>query len=39
MTNIGFVTYYLGIKIKQGEGGIFVNQEKFVKEILKKFKM
>jgi hypothetical protein len=38
MTNIGFVTYYLGIKIKQGEGGIFVNQEKFVKEILKKFK-
>jgi len=39
MTNIGFMTCYLGIKIKQGECGIFVNQEKFVKEILKKFKM
>ena len=31
--------YYLGIKIKQGEDGIFMNQEKFTKEILKNFKM
>jgi peptide subunit release factor RF-3 len=33
------MTYYLGIKIMQGEDTIFVNQEKFAKEILKKFKM
>ena len=31
--------YYLGIEIKQGENGIFVSQEKFVKKILKKFKI
>jgi len=39
MTDIGLISYYLGIEIKQGEDGIFVNQEKFAKEILKKFKM
>jgi len=39
MTDIGLMTYYLGIKIKQGEDEIFVNQEKFVREVLKKFKM
>jgi hypothetical protein len=32
--DIGLMTYYLGIEIKQGEDGIFVSQE-----ILKKFKM
>jgi hypothetical protein len=37
--NIGLMTYYLGTEIKQGEDEIFVKQEKFVKEILKKFKM
>ena len=39
MMNIGLMTYYLGTGIKQGEDEIFVKQEKFVKEILKKFKM
>ena len=39
MMNIGLITYYLGTEIKQGEDEIFVKQEKFVKEILKKFKM
>jgi hypothetical protein len=39
MTNISLMTYYLGIKIMQGEDTIFVNQEKFAKETLKKFKM
>jgi hypothetical protein len=34
MIDIGLMTYYLGIEIKQGEDGIFVSQE-----ILKKFKM
>jgi hypothetical protein len=31
MTDIGLITYYLGIKIKQAEYKIFVNQEKFAK--------
>jgi len=39
MTDIGLMTYYLGIKIKQWEYKISVSQEKFAKEILKKFKM
>jgi hypothetical protein len=33
------MTYYLGIEIKQVENGIFMNQKKFAKEILKKFKI
>jgi hypothetical protein len=39
MTDIGLMSYYLGIEIKQGEDRIFVNQEKFTRGILKKFKM
>jgi hypothetical protein len=39
MTDIGLMTYYLGTEIEQGEDRIFVNQEKFAKEILKKLKM
>ena len=39
MTNIDLMTYYQGSKIKQGEYKIFVSQEKFEKEIPKKFKM
>jgi len=31
MTDIGFISYYLGIEIVQGEDEIFVNQEKFAK--------
>jgi len=37
--DISLMTYYLGIEIKQEEYEIFVSQEKFAKEILKKFKM
>jgi hypothetical protein len=33
------VSYYLGIEFKQGEDGIFVNQEKFVGEVFNKFRM
>ena len=39
MTNIGFMVYYLDIKVKQKEDGIFISQESYTKEILKKFKM
>jgi hypothetical protein len=39
MMDIGLMSYYLRIEIKQGEDGIFVNQEKFARKILKKFKI
>ncbi|XP_028110771.1 uncharacterized protein LOC114309257 [Camellia sinensis] len=39
MTNIGLMAYYLGIEVKQMENGIFISQEGYAKEILKKFKM
>jgi len=34
IADIDHMTYYLGIKIKQGEDEIFVSQNMFVKEIL-----
>ncbi|XP_057787939.1 uncharacterized mitochondrial protein AtMg00810-like [Salvia miltiorrhiza] len=39
MTDIGLMTYYLGVEVKQLKNGIFITQEGYVKEILKKFKM
>jgi hypothetical protein len=39
MMDIGLMSYYLRIEIKQGEDGIFMNQEKFARKILKKFKI
>ena len=39
MMDIGLISYYLGIEIKQGEDRIFMNKEKFAREILNKFKM
>ncbi|XP_052288532.1 uncharacterized mitochondrial protein AtMg00810-like [Citrus sinensis] len=39
MTNIGPMTYYLGIEVKQKEEGIFISQESYANEILNKFKM
>ena len=39
MIDIGLMTYYLGIEIKEGVNGIFVNQEKFAMDVLKKFKI
>jgi hypothetical protein len=35
MMNIGLISYYLGIEIKQGEDVIFMKQLKFAKEVLK----
>ena len=37
MTDLGLMAYFLGIEVKQDEEGIFVSQERYVKEILKKF--
>ncbi|KAL5537821.1 hypothetical protein UlMin_043514 [Ulmus minor] len=39
MTNMGIMAYYLGIEVKQKEEGIFISQESYAREILKKFKM
>ncbi|KAK6148271.1 hypothetical protein DH2020_019183 [Rehmannia glutinosa] len=39
MTDIGLMAHYLGIEIKQKDDGIFISQEGYTKEILKKFKM
>ena len=39
MTNIGLMAYYLGIEVKQMEDGIFISQEGYEEDILKKFEM
>ncbi|KAM1823768.1 hypothetical protein FF1_025765 [Malus domestica] len=39
MTDIGLMAYYLGIEVKQSEEDIFISQESYTNEILKKFKM
>ncbi|KAL4038573.1 hypothetical protein IC575_002195 [Cucumis melo] len=39
MTDLGLMSYFLGIEIKQRQGEVFICQKKYAKEILKKFKM
>ncbi|PRQ49434.1 putative RNA-directed DNA polymerase [Rosa chinensis] len=39
MTDIRLMSYYLDIEVKQMEEGIFISQEGYTREILKKFKM
>ncbi|KAK0577924.1 hypothetical protein LWI29_002417 [Acer saccharum] len=39
MTDIGLMSYYLGIKVKQREKDIFISQERYAKEALEKFNM
>nr|GEU97808.1 retrovirus-related Pol polyprotein from transposon TNT 1-94 [Tanacetum cinerariifolium] len=39
MTDIGLMSYYLGIEVKQRDEGIFICQERYAKEILKRFRM
>nr|GEU70554.1 hypothetical protein [Tanacetum cinerariifolium] len=34
---MGELTFFLGLQIQQKENGIFINQDKYVREILKKF--
>nr|GEW88413.1 retrovirus-related Pol polyprotein from transposon TNT 1-94 [Tanacetum cinerariifolium] len=36
MTDIGLMSYYLGIEVKQTDEGIFMGQERYAKEILKR---
>ncbi|KAJ9565666.1 hypothetical protein OSB04_001632 [Centaurea solstitialis] len=37
MSMMGELTFFLGLQIKQSENGIFINQGKYVHEMLKKF--
>jgi hypothetical protein len=39
MTDLGEMSYFLGMEVQQNQLGIFVGQQKYAKEILKKFKM
>ncbi|GJR69616.1 uncharacterized mitochondrial protein-like protein [Tanacetum coccineum] len=37
MSSMGKLTFFLGLQVKQKEDGIFITQDKYVTEILKKF--
>lgn len=39
MTDLGLMSYFLGMEIKQLENYVFICQKKYAKEILKKFSM
>ena len=39
MRLMGELTFFLGLQIKQTSDGIFINQEKYVRDILRKFDM
>ena len=39
ITDIGLISYYLGIEVKQMDDDIFISQESYKKEVLKKFNM
>ena len=38
MSMIGELTFFLGFQVKQMREGIFISQEKYTKDLLKKFK-
>ncbi|GJU28414.1 putative ribonuclease H-like domain-containing protein [Tanacetum coccineum] len=39
MSSIGELTFFLGLQVKQNKEGIFISQNKYVAEILKKFNL
>ena len=39
MSMMGKLNFFLGLQIKQMEDGIFFNQSKYIKEMLKKFSL
>jgi hypothetical protein len=39
MSMIAELSYFLGLQVKQISAGILISQEKYLKEILKKFQM
>ncbi|GKF56451.1 uncharacterized mitochondrial protein-like protein, partial [Tanacetum coccineum] len=38
MSSMGELTFFLGLQMKQKNDGVFISQDKYVAEILKKFK-
>ncbi|GKD76949.1 retrovirus-related pol polyprotein from transposon TNT 1-94 [Tanacetum coccineum] len=38
MSSMGELTFFLGLQVKQKKDGIFISQDKYVEEILKKFR-
>nr|GEY80445.1 putative ribonuclease H-like domain-containing protein [Tanacetum cinerariifolium] len=39
MSSMGELTFFLGLQVKQKKDGIFISQDKYVDEILRKFKL
>lgn len=39
MTNLGAMKYFLGVEVIQGEEGIFITQQKYAEEILRRYNM
>nr|GEZ98602.1 hypothetical protein [Tanacetum cinerariifolium] len=39
MSSMGELTFFLGLQVKQKKGGIFIIQDKYVAEILRKFRL
>lgn len=39
MTNLGELHYFLGLEVKQIDDGIFVSQEKYARELVKRFNL
>ncbi|XP_014632951.1 uncharacterized protein LOC114420517 [Glycine soja] len=39
MTDLGLMSFFLGMEVKQDHGGVFICQKKYEREILKKFRM
>ena len=39
MTDLGEMAFFLGLEIQQVQQGIFIEQQKYAKEVLKKFNM
>ena len=39
MTDLGLTKYFLGLEVIQGKNDIFVSQERYAEEVLKKFKI
>lgn len=39
MTDLGNMSYFLGIEVVQKEGGFFICQRKYALEVLKRFGM
>ncbi|GKA60280.1 putative ribonuclease H-like domain-containing protein [Tanacetum coccineum] len=39
MSSMGELTFFLGLQVKQNKAGIFISQDKYVAEILKKFNL